>query len=219
MKNFSNIRAVIAGRPEYTTNYEKILDYFHVKTYTSLSPGAIKKGDVLILPGGGDITPAFFGEKNKGSYNIDTELDILQLQALDFYVNHGKPILGICKGMQLINIYFGGTIIQNLPTSDSHAYNNGDRIHMSKAFSGSTLHKLYGEYFNINSAHHQGIGKLGKNLFITQIANDNVVEGIEHTLLPIMGVQWHPERIAGNAPKKTTVDGSLIFQDFLSRSI
>jgi len=218
MKNFSNINAVIAGRPEYTTNYEKALDYFKVKTCTSLSPGTIKNGDVLILPGGGDITPAFFGEKNKGSYNIDTELDILQLQALDFYVSHGKPVLGICKGMQLINIYFGGTIIQNLPTADSHAYNNGDLIHSSFTVENSTLRKLYGERFNINSAHHQGIGKTGKNLTVSQIAEDNVIEGIEHAYLPIIGVQWHPERIFENTPKKTTINGSLIFQEFLSRS-
>ena len=216
MKKFSNIRVAIVGRPDLTTNYEKAIQYFQVQTYTGLSLGNLKDCDALILPGGGDITPAFFGENNCGSKDIDTELDILQIQALDFFVKHRKPILGICKGMQLINVFFGGSIIQHLPTADSHAYNNGDRIHISKASPNSILHKLYGEYFTINSAHHQGVGKTGKNLTVTQIANDNVIEGIEHISLPIIGVQWHPERLMEQSSKKTTVNGSLIFQEFLS---
>ena len=218
MKKFLNIRAVIVGRPGFTTNYENALHALQVQVCTSLAPGIIKNSDVLVLPGGGDITPAFFGEKNKGSKDIDTELDILQLQALDFFVRHGKPVLGICKGMQLINVYFGGTIIQHLPTADTHAYCNGDREHTTNSISGSILHKLYGEIMYVNSAHHQGIGKTGKNLIITQTATDNVIEGIEHNCLPIIGVQWHPERIMGDASKKTTVNGSLIFQEFLSLS-
>lgn len=216
MKNFSNIRVAIAGRPGVTTNYERALQNFQVQTCTSLLLGNIKNCDALILPGGGDITPAFFGEKNRGSKDIDTELDIIQIQALDFYVKHGKPVLGICKGMQLINVYFGGTIIQHLPGADIHAYNDGDRMHLSKAVPLSTIQKLYGNCFMINSAHHQGIGKVGKNIKITQVSMDNVVEGIEHFSLPIMGVQWHPERLIEPASKKTAVNGSLIFQEFLS---
>ena len=218
MKNYSNINAVIIGRSEFTTNYERAMESMQIHARTSLSLGTVRDSDVLILPGGGDITPAFFGEKNRGSKNIDTELDILQLQALDFFVKHRRPVLGICKGMQLINVYFGGTIIQHLPTANTHAYNDGDRIHYSKSYPDSIIRKLYGEYFYVNSAHHQGIGKTGKNLTITQIAGDNVIEALEHTYLPIIGVQWHPERIMGDAPKKTTVNGSLIFQEFLSFS-
>lgn len=218
MQNFSHLKAAIVGRPQFTTNYENALNEFNVKTCTGLSLCTIRNCDVLILPGGGDITPAFFGEKNHGSKNIDTELDIIQIQALDFFINHGKPVLGICKGMQLINVYFGGTIIQHLSTADTHAYNGKDRMHTSKALPNSTIHKLYGDYFTVNSAHHQGIGNPGKSLKITQISLDNVVECLEHISLPVIGVQWHPERLMDQKSNKAAANGSLIFQEFLSWS-
>lgn len=216
MKEYSQIKAVIAGRPQFTSNYEKALHSLGIEAYTSLTLGIIKNYDVLILPGGGDINPSLFREKDKGSRDIDTELDIWQIHALDFFVKHRKPVMGICKGMQLINIYFGGTLIQHLETADIHAYNNGDRIHMSRTLPHSVLNNLYGDYCLINSAHHQGIDKTGKGLRVTQIAADDVIEGIEHTAMPIIGVQWHPERLMDTDTKRATVDGSLIFHEFLS---
>ncbi len=214
--NNDNIKVAIVGKPDYTHNYERALTHCNAKPYSSLRPGIINNCDVLILPGGGDITPAFFGQKNLGSHNIDTELDIIQLRALDYFVQHRKPVLGICKGMQLINVYFGGTIIQHLPNATVHAYDNGDKTHMSEAFPASTIYNIYGKRFEINSAHHQGIDTPGKQLTITQLSDDSVIEGIEHTSLPIIGVQWHPERLFDHTLKKTTVDGSLIFHEFLS---
>jgi len=219
MKNYNNLRIAIVGRNQFTGNYEKALSHFGVYTKTLLTLGQLQEFDSLILPGGGDITPAFFGQKNKGSREIDTELDILQIQALDLFVRLGKPILGICKGMQLINIYFGGNIVQHLPTSHKHEYRDKDQIHLTHSINGSTLHRLYGDYFFVNSAHHQGIDIPGKLLKITQTADDGVVEGIEHMSLPILGVQWHPERLFKEEKEKTTINGSLLFQEFLSLSL
>lgn len=218
MKKYSDLKAAIVGRTQFTPNYEAALSSFHVNAQTVLSTGELQKYDLLILPGGGDITPAFFGQKNKGSKDIDTELDILQIQALDLFVRLEKPVLGICKGMQLINIFFGGNIRQHLPTASSHAYSDGDQYHSTYALPGSTLHRLYGDYFTVNSAHHQGIDVIGKQLKITQAAPDGVAEGIEHLTLPILGVQWHPERMMEKT-KKDAVNGSLLFQEFLSRAL
>lgn len=227
MKNISALKAAIAGRPQFTLNYEFILHSLGVSPKVTLSRGELEQCDLLILPGGGDITPAFFGQKNKGSRNIDTELDILQIQALDLFVRQRKPVLGICKGMQLINVFFGGSIRQHLPTACLHEYREGDQFHPTHALPGSILEQLYGECFLVNSAHHQGVELTGRFLEVIQTAEDGIIEGIQHVSLPILGVQWHPERLlppSENAseehkPKKTAVNGSLLFQEFFSRAL
>lgn len=215
MKNHSVPQAAIVGRAQFTSNYEKALQQAGITARTLLSIGSLQKYDLLLLPGGGDITPAFFGQENEGSRNIDTELDILQIQALDCFVRQKKPVLGICKGMQLINIFFGGSLKQHLPTASAHEYQNKDQYHQTTLLPGSTLHKLYGEHLFVNSAHHQGVAIPGKSLLVTQTAEDSVIEGLEHTTLPILGVQWHPERLD---TKKTAADGSLLFQKFITFS-
>lgn len=115
--------------------------------------------DGLVLPGGGDIVPALFGAENQGSRNMDESLDRIQLYLLESFVRAGKPVLGICKGLQILNVYFGGTLIQDLPphSLSIHAYQNGDRIHTTKAARGTFPEKLYGSTPITNSAHHQGI--------------------------------------------------------------
>ena len=122
-------RVLIAGRTKDTKNYENALSRLSIPHMTSLSLSQLKDCQGLLLPGGGDITPAFFGQKNNGSHNIDTELDIIQLQILELAVHYKKPVLGICKGMQIINVFFGGTIIQHMKHHEIHAYHNGDRFH------------------------------------------------------------------------------------------
>ena len=91
-------KLVILGRKSQTGNYETFFSKLPARTVTTLVPGEVTSCDALILPGGGDITPAFFGEKNKGSRTVDTELDILQFQALDTAIAAGIPVIGICKG-------------------------------------------------------------------------------------------------------------------------
>lgn len=151
--------------------------------------------DGLLLPGGGDISPIFYHRKNRGSQNICISEDIIQILLFHRFLEQKKPILGICKGMQLINVALGGNLIQDLPTKNLHAYDTADRYHITKALSGSQLHSLCGNECITNSAHHQAINKLGDHLRITQYAHDGVAEAIEHDSLPIIGVQWHPERI------------------------
>ena len=210
----------IAGRKGQTTNYENACTQAGLSAYTSLSISELCTCDGLILPGGGDITPLFYGQAQNGSRSIDTELDILQIQALDFFVHNHKPILGICKGMQLINIYFGGTLVQDMPNSAYHQHPDGDILHPSSALPGSILHKLYGENFIINSNHHQAIDKLAKSLCVIQSAPDGIIEGFIHHTLPILALQWHPERIKQieviQPKEKTSLSGSLILHSFFA---
>ena len=187
----------IAGRLKSTDNYENALNRLSIPYITTLSLNELYHCAGLILPGGGDITPAFFGQKNHGSKSIDTELDIIQLQALEMAVRHNKPVLGICKGMQLINVYFGGTIIQHMNEYEIHAWHKGDRFHSSAIVPDTFLHKLYGDTVLVNSAHHQCLGRLGKNLVVAQFAiPTHTPEAIYHQSLPVYGVQWHPERLS-----------------------
>lgn len=172
--------------------------------------------DALILPGGGDIDPVLFHQENQGSHAMEPELDRLQLFLLRSFLRKNLPVLGICKGMQLINVCLGGSIIQDLPTAGQHAYIGKDQVHPTYTEKGSLLHTLYGENFPVNSAHHQGIAEPGEGLIVIQRAFDGVAESIVHSHLPVLGVQWHPERMCFARKRPDTPDGSLLLSRFLS---
>ncbi len=214
----TGIKIAIVGRNKDTANYENALKEMGVRYTVTMDLGRLSGYDGLLLPGGGDITPAFFGQKNQGSRNIDIELDIIQLQALDLFVKWERPVLGICKGMQVINVFFGGTIIQHIRELSRHAWENGDKMHTASAQAGSFLENLYGEHMTVNSAHHQAIGKLGQGLCMAQTAEDGIIEGISHDRLPLLGVQWHPERLFSTSVYTTDgpSNGKVLFSYFLS---
>lgn len=202
------MKIAIAGKKASAANYVRFIKSCGMEPFITLNSGELSECDALLLPGGGDITPAFFGERNRASRNIDTELDILQLQAFDLFLRHQKPILGICKGMQIINVGLGGTVIQDLPTADLHKYNDGDQYHATVIEKGTWLHHLYGEQMIVNSAHHQAIGRTGSGLQIIQYCpSDLCPEAIAHKDLPILGVQWHPERLDSD---RTNLSGEAV---------
>lgn len=206
----SPILIAIVGRAKDTTNYEKALRSLRLSVFTTLDPEKASQATHLLLPGGGDITPAFFGQHDHGSRNIDTELDILQMQALDFFLRQKKPVLGICKGMQLINVHLGGTITQHIATAASHKWKGSDQMHYvyhSGLARTDFFYQLYGSSTLVNSAHHQAVDRLGQDLLPVCRARDNIMEGIAHAFLPVIAVQWHPERLPG-------VNGERLLQYF-----
>ena len=190
------MKIAIVGRKQDTENYVRYVQAQGHQPVVTLDPEEAASCGRLILPGGGDITPALFGERDRGSRKIDTELDLLQLQALELCVNRRIPLLGICKGIQIINVGLGGTLYQDLPTADLHRYKDADQYHETVTVKGSWLHRLYGGRQTVNSAHHQAVRSLGKGLIPVQFCpQDGCIEAVVHETLPILGVQWHPERI------------------------
>ena len=173
--------------------------------------------DGLLLPGGGDIAPARYGEEVEGSEGIDEQLDAHQFAVLDDFVKAGKPVLAICRGHQLVNVYFGGSLIQHLENADFHRFTGeGDQTHPSVAEPGSWLEELYGTREMVtNSSHHQAVKRLGEGLKVDQRSVDGVVEAMHHESLPIYCVQWHPERMSFAHRREDTADGEPVFSFFL----
>ena len=168
--------------------------------------------DGLIICGGNDIHPSYYGEDVKGSRDIDIERDKREFEIAKKFLETGKPILGICRGHQLLNILLGGTLYQDLVCSSDHTQKNGiDSVHTVKANPRSALFNIYGDYFFVNSSHHQGVKDLGEGLIATAYAMDGTVEAVEHMSKPYIGVQFHPERM--NTDK--TENGLEIFKYFI----
>lgn len=206
---------LIAGHPESTTNYQEALTALGASFDLDLHSSDLTKYDGLLLPGGGDIHPAFWGEKLEGSREIDVYMDNLQFRLLSLFCKKKMPVLGICKGMQIINVFFGGSIYQHLSNASSHEYIGHDQNHPTHTTVPSLLSRLYGGHPVTNSAHHQGIHTAGRSLEILQYSDDGVIEGIAHTSLPVIGVQWHPERMCFRHADPGLADGALLLSAFL----
>lgn len=207
-------RILIAGEQGKTANYENAVRKLGAEAVTSLHVPDTTLYDALLLPGGGDIDPKLFGQLPHGTGAFDPKLDRIQLEILRAFVSDKKAVLGICKGMQLINIYFGGDMIQHLPESGVHEYKGKDQVHKTVSLQGSVLEDLYGKEFAVNSAHHQGVDTPGRGICYVQYAG-KVPEALVHQYLPVMGVQWHPERMCFAYRREDLVDGSLFLKKFL----
>ncbi|MBR1392072.1 MAG: type 1 glutamine amidotransferase [Lachnospiraceae bacterium] len=181
--------------------------------------GQTTKIDGIVIPGGADMNPALYHEENTDSIEIDDELDQLELAVIREAVEHKKPILGICRGHQILNVFFGGSLIQNVEGVDVHErIGMVDRVHMSRVKKNSFVYDIYQEErISINSAHHQAIKELAAGLEAVQFSDDGLIEAFYHTELPVYGVQWHPERMCLKNARPDTVDGLKIFEYFINR--
>ena len=167
--------------------------------------------DGLLLGGGVDMDPKYFGEPIDGTEEIDGDRDVAELKLLEACLAEGKPVLGICRGHQVMNVYFGGSLHQNLANAVDHR----GKVHPVVAEAGSRIAGLMGENFVSNSTHHQGVKVPGKGMRITARAGD-VVEAIEHESLPVMGAQFHPERMTQEYKNPDASEGLPIFQWFIN---
>lgn len=157
--------------------------------------------DALILSGGGDLNAKRYGEENIRTEKISDTRDEFEFFALDKALNRKIPILGICRGMQLINVFFNGSLWQDIDqfgaiTLEHTDIDGKDKIHKIKILKNTLLYTIVQEeIIEVNSHHHESIKTPGESLKISAYSlKDAVVEGIENPELKIIGVQWHPER-------------------------
>ena len=150
--------------------------------------------DALLLPGGGDMEPWRYGQSNTASRGLEPERDTAELMLLERFTAAGKPVLGICRGIQVSNVFFVGTLCQDLPGHS--AVDGHDSFHTVRT-ARSPLLAVCGPLCRVNSAHHQAADAPGRGLRAVQWAEDGAVEAVCHDCLPVWGVQWHPERLPG----------------------
>lgn len=153
----------------------------------------------LCLSGGVDVAPERYGQtRHRASWEIDLWRDELEWRLCDLFMARKKPVFGICRGLQLLNVYFGGTLVQDLP-SQWDIPHPSHTMHPVVAAEGSWLRAAFGPEFLTNSYHHQAIDTLAPGLTATaSSAQGQVIEAVAHQTLPVTGVQWHPERMTGS---------------------
>jgi putative glutamine amidotransferase len=183
--------------------------------------------DGLVLMGGSDVCPASYGEAPlKPEWNGDRVRDDYEIALLNAFMDLNKPVLGVCRGAQVINVALGGTLYQDIGSQLPHALNHrnwsiyDENCHATSIVAGSGLARLYphASLVKTNSIHHQSVKDLGRDLVVEAWSEpDHVVEAIRYTGSSyLFAVQWHPEFHAPDDP--SFVDDTPILDEFLAHA-
>ena len=211
-------RILISRSPESSGLYEAAVEKAGGEALSFHCPDPEMDFDGLILAGGGDVDPSEFQEPNQGSTDIDRPRDKVELYLVNRCIYENKPILGICRGHQVVNIALGGNIYQDMNERlvEMHAQSadGKSKIHPIKVGVMTMLDTLYGGEMVVNSSHHQAIHKFGQDLYRTAWDENGVVEAMQHGSLPIWTVQFHPEQVT---EEDGAADGQKIFDFFLEQ--
>jgi putative glutamine amidotransferase len=169
----------------------------------------LERLDGVVIAGGADVDPSFYNAKPEaGLGHTEPERDAWELAVIAEAMRSGLPLLGICRGAQLINVHLGGTLTQHVELDDGDGHPRFDEprnvaCHAVHFSAGSLAHELYGAELGVNSLHHQVLRDVPASLRVSGHAPDGVVEAIEMPGRDVFAVQWHPEMFV------TTVDPSF----------
>jgi putative glutamine amidotransferase len=182
-------------------------------------PQIISGLDGLLVPGGADVDPALYSEERHPRCGIScAQDDAYDMALIREAVKQKKPILAICRGMQLVNVVFGGTLYQDIPCQYGgklyHSMLRGgvENYHMATFDPNSKIGKIIGGEAKINSSHHQAVKDVAKGFKIVGKAPDGINEAMEDESGQILCVQWHPER------QQNTAHGKALFLNLIERS-
>lgn len=182
--------------------------------------------DGFVFQGGNDIAPETYGEIPIGKWKGDAHRDRFELKIMDYAINNSKPVLAICRGFQLMNVYFGGTLFQDINTqSPSEIVHRSAKLydtikHQINIHKGSVLDKIYEDEQMpfVNSVHHVAVKILGGDLEVYAHATDGVIEAFGYSKEAegkVMGVQWHPEFF--HTIKDELIDADKLFAIFVKQ--
>ncbi|MFE3059439.1 gamma-glutamyl-gamma-aminobutyrate hydrolase family protein [Nocardia sp. NPDC059239] len=166
--------------------------------YEAAGAELVVRLDALIVSGGQDLHPATQGSaETPTDPDSDLRRDAHEVELVRAAIELGIPVLGICRGMQVLNVALGGTLVPDLPVQEIDHRSPGapiaDETHYVRFSTGSTMFEIYGTHAAVNSLHHQAVDRIGAGLAVTGWAPDGVVEAVELAGHPVLGVQWHPE--------------------------
>jgi putative glutamine amidotransferase len=175
--------------------------------------------DGLIMTGGADIHPSFYGQiVLERCGEIDEERDRFEMELIHIARNRNLPFLGICRGLQVLNVALGGSLYQDLsyrqgtdPAHMSPRERRGETVHLVAIAESSRLVEIIGaRELHVTSTHHQIIHDLAPNLRVSAVAPDGVIEGVEGPGRFLLAVQWHPERMATRHPEQLALFRTLV---------
>lgn len=183
----------------------------------------VSKLDGLLFAGGEDVSPIHYGQPARaGIGRRIPERDEFELGFLRIAFELEKPVLAICRGMQLVNVFFGGTLIQDLEGDRASVDHRGDSsqckwapVHRVNIVSESSLSRLLagaGEALWVNSFHHQAVDRPGEGLEPAARSEDGIVEALENAQKRVLGIQWHPEMMFERFPEQLAVFKWLVSQ-------
>ncbi|MEM9561773.1 MAG: gamma-glutamyl-gamma-aminobutyrate hydrolase family protein [Actinomycetota bacterium] len=165
--------------------------------------------DGVLLSGGADLEPGLYGADPDGNGDYEPERDRLELDLLASAEDRSLPVLGICRGLQVINVAAGGTLNQHVPEHARYDVHPAGHVHDVSFDPGSLLAAIHGGEATrpgapvrrgVNSLHHQTVDRIGDGLIVTAMADDGTVEGLESPAGDLVAVQWHPEMLDGTEP-------------------
>ena len=179
--------------------------------------GAVTQCDGLLLPGGDDVDPTLYGQKKSEKCGKQNPLrDRLDPALLKAFLPTGKPILGICRGMQMLNVHLGGTLHQDIKELQQICHQNS--IYRAKPSHTVTLAQnaklqtiLGADRITVNSIHHQALDSLGQGLFTAARSEDGIAEAVELEGHPFcIGLQWHPEILSRQCPGNRAILAAFV---------